>query len=620
MKTVYLDFETFYSDQFSLRKMTPVEYVLDPRFQVNGCAIIEGEGAPFWLDGPQLPAYFASLDPKVTSLVTHNALFDMCIVAWHYGFIPRLMGCTMSVARTVLGHKLKYASLESVAKHLNVGLKGGTLSKVKGMDLQAIKDAGLYDEYVAYGKDDVAMCAAIYRKLVIDGRFPFSELVIMDMVLRCAIQPQLQLCHSTLAQHLGEVQAKKAQLLDQAVMIGASDKSDLMSNERFAELLRSAGVEPPVKVSPTTGQQTYAFAKTDTEFLDLQEHPSPDVQVLVAARLGHKTTLEETRCQRFLSISQLQWPATFEGNPMMPMPLAYGAAHTHRLGGTWKLNVQNLGRGSKLRRALIAPSHHKVVTVDSAQVEARGVAVLAGQDDLTEAFSQGRDVYSEFASIVFGYPVTKANKAERFVGKMCILGLGYGLGGATFKDRLKTASKDQLGTAIELTDIEAARYVNTYRGTYIKVPLAWRVLNYEGISALQRGHKFSFGPCEFEREAILLPSGLRLYYHHLHQVDGEWWFTYGGIPKKLYGGKLLENICQSLARVAVMEAGIRIRKRLGRSFALQAHDELVFVVPDEAVEETKAVCLEEMSRRPAWLPNWPLAAEVGVGQSYGEAK
>ena len=282
--------------------------------------------------------------------------------------------------------------------------------------------------------------------------------------------------------------------------------------------------------------------------------------------------------------------------------------------------MQNLPRGGNLRRALLAPPGHKVIKIDSSQIEARGVAVLCGQDDLTEAFARGEDVYSNFASEIFQKPVNKRdNPNERFVGKEGILSLGYGAGAPKFQERVKYSSKIQTGTAIELSDDEAKRIVNTYRNLYHMVPNGWQRLNVEGIPALQRGSPYEFGPCKFEKEAILLPSGLRLFYHQLKQSGGEWWFTYGGIPKKLYGGKLLENMTQALARVVVMEAANRIRKRLDR-FVLQAHDELVFIVPDERVEEAKSVLMEEMCRRPTWAPNWPLAAEIGVGGNYGDAR
>jgi DNA polymerase len=257
--------------------------------------------------------------------------------------------------------------------------------------------------------------------------------------------------------------------------------------------------------------------------------------------------------------------------------------------------------------------------VDSSQIEARGVATLSGQKDLVDQFAQGDDVYSDFAAYVFDKPVNKKDP-ERFVGKQAVLGLGYGLGAPKFRNRLKTDSKNQTGTAIELDEMEALRIVQAYRNKYHHVPETWRLLNSDGIPALYNGTPFTFGPCVFEKGAILLPSGLRLFYRALHRLDGEWWFTYGVMPKKLYGGKLLENITQALARVIVMDAAVRIRKRTGHNLAMQAHDELVFIVPDAEVETMKVIMLEEMTRRPSWSPDWPLAAELGVGQSYGDAK
>lgn len=625
MRTIFLDFETFYGDDYTLRKMTPVQYVLDPRFEVTILAVQEGiDGTPYILEGSELQNFFSSLDPKDTILVTHNALFDMCIVAWRYGFIPKLMVCTMSAARATLGGLLRGVSLARVSAHLGLPAKGDCVHKVKNMRLNQIKQIpSLFEEYKDYAKRDVANCAGIYKQLVVDGGFPPAELVTMDSVLRCAIEPMFRLDMNVLNSHQTAILKEKEHQLAQAMLVGAGGKGDLMSNEAFADLLRAVGVEPPTKVSPLTGNVAYAFAKTDPEFLDLQEHENPAVQVLVAARLGHKSTLEESRCQRFIDMAALQWPVTFPGNA--PMPLRYSGAHTHRLSGDWSLNVQNLPRGGNLRRALKAPPFHKVLAIDSSQVEARGVAVLCGQVDLVEAFARGEDVYAGFASTIFNMPINKKdNPNERFVGKEGILSLGYGAGAPKYQVRVKVQSKNQTGTAIELDDGQALHVVNTYRGKYAHIPAGWKHLNNVIIPALQDGGKIhgapaSFGPCMIEKEAVLLPNGLRLFYHDLKRVHGEWWFTYGGVPKKLYGGKLLENITQALARIVVMEAANRIRKRCTR-FALQAHDELVFVVPDAMVEELRGIAMEEMTRRPTWLPGWPLAAEVGVGLTYGDAK
>lgn len=619
MKTVFLDFETYYSQDFSLRKMTPVEYVLDPRFETIGCAVKEElDGEAYWVDGQDLPLFFKDLDPKQTILVTHNALFDMCIVAWRYGFIPRLMVDTLGVARATMGHELKSLSLASVATALGLGVKGGTVHKVMGMDAQAIKDAGLYDEYIQYAINDVELCAGIYEKLVKTRLFPMSELVVMDMVLRCAIQPQMRGDQMVLAEHLAMVRARKQELLNQVSI----SVDELMSNEKFATALAALGVDPPRKVSLTTGKETWAFSKTDPDFIALEEHDDPQVQALIAARLGYKSTLEETRTERFLSIAQLTWPGKEQG--FMPMPLRFSGAHTHRLSGDWNMNVQNMPRGGALRSALIAPPGHKVLAADASQIEARVVAWLCNQTDLVEQFAKGEDVYSSFASKVFKKPIDKKNNpAERFIGKTAILGLGYGLGWTKFQRTVKLQSKAQTGMRIELTDGEAVNIINTYRDEYEQIPATWRVLN-ENINILSRGGgAFSLGPCVFKQGYILLPNGLRLSYHQLKYDNNEWVYTFGGKPKRLYGGALLENIVQALARIIVMDAGVRLQKifsTYGIQLALQVHDELVFVVPDDLADVCLKIALEEMSRRPAWAPTLPLAAEAGFGATYGDAK
>jgi DNA polymerase len=616
MITVFVDYETYYSNEYSLRKMTPVEYVLDPRFECIGAGIKEGHtGVAYWIDGPDLPAFFAGLDPANTVLVYHNALFDACITAWVYNFVPALTVDTLGVARASLGHALKSLSLASVAAHLGLGTKGDAVLKVMGMGSAAIKSSGLWEEYTAYAINDVELCAGIYSKLVRDARYPVAELVIMDMVIRCAIQPQMQIDQTALAEHLNIIKSSKAELL---ARVGV-DKSELMSNEKFAQALRNLGVEPPTKISMVTQKETWAFSKTDPAFIELEDHEDPAVQALVAARLGNKSTLEESRTERFLSISRL----TLKGKPIgMPMPLRYSGAHTHRLSGDWKLNVQNMPRGGKLRSAIIAPPGYKVLASDASQIEARIVAWICGQTDLVEQFARGEDVYSVFASKIFDRTITKADKPERFLGKTCILGMGYGVGWTKFQRTVKLQSKAQSGSMIVLDDPEAQRIVRVYRETYDKIPQTWAKLG-NAINVLSDRGSFEIGPVQFQKEAILLPSGLKLHYHDLQYKNEEWVYTHGGKPKRIYGGALLENIVQALARIVVMDAAVRLRKLFqpyGVQLALQVHDELVYVVPDDLAVVCKQITLEEMSRRPAWAPDLPLAAEADVGQSYGDAK
>jgi DNA polymerase len=620
MKTIFIDYETYYDRDYSLRKMTPVEYVLDHRFECIGCAVKEGlDGEPYWVDGVDLPLFFADLNASDTMLVSHNALFDACITAWRYNFHPRLTADTLGIARATIGHECKSLSLANVALKLGIGAKGGTVHKVEGMSAAAIKAAGLYDEYVQYSSNDVELCAEIYRKLVVEERrFPIKELAVMDMVIRCAIEPQMYLDQNVLALHHHTIKARKEELL-QRVSI---DKSELMSNDKFAQALRNIGVEPPMKISLLTGKETFAFSKTDPAFMDLLEHDEPQVQALVSARLGLKSTLEETRTERFMSIARLTWPGNKQG--LMPMPLRYSGAHTHRLSGDWSLNVQNMPRGGALRRALIAPPGHVVLASDASQIEARIVAWIADQFDLVEQFAKGEDVYSSFASKVFGREINKkTDPAERFIGKTAILGLGYGLGWTKFQRTVKMQSKAQTGKLIDLTDEEALNVVQTYRNGYSSIPAIWRVLG-DNINVLSSGNgSFSIGPCVFEKGAILLPNGLRLHYHDLKYDNNEWTYTYAGKPKRLYGGALLENIVQALARIVVMDAAARLRTKLAMydvQLALQVHDELVYVVPEEVAAVCEKIALDEMSTRPSWAPTLPLAAEASYGKSYGDAK
>lgn len=617
----FIDYETYYSQEYSLRRMTVPEYILDPRFECMGAAV-KKEGEPaYWVDANNLPAFFAGLDPDDTMLVSHNALFDACITAWVYGFVPKLTGDTLGVARASIGHELRSLSLGSVALHLGVGVKGDTIKAVVGMNAAAIKASGLWDAYTSYAINDAEQCANIWQELVVNRKFPARELVLMDRIIRCATQPKFQLDQNVLALHLAEVKAKKEALMQR---IGFS-RDDLMSNDKFAAALITLGVTPPRKTSLATGKETWAFSKTDPQFIELEEHVDPEVQALVAARLGVKTTLEEKRTERFIALSHLQWP---EGERWMPIPLRYGGAHTHRLSGEWKLNLQNLPRGGNLRRALIAPPGFKVIAPDSSQIEARINGWLGGEDDLMQAFRENRDIYSEFATTVFGYPVSKQMKKERFLGKTSILGLGYGMGWAKFQATVKIQSRLQLGEEILLEDAEAQRIVQTYRSTYAGIAASWASLNAAGIAALVNGGGFEIGPCRFEEGKITLPSGLALNYHDLKFDDEkrEWVYTYGGMPKRTYGPKLQENITQALARIVVMDSALAIEKRFQQEFdnppglALQVHDELVYIVPDEYVDRAVEICSEEMKRPPVWALDLPLNSECDVGQNYGEAK
>ncbi|WP_158684246.1 DNA polymerase [Methylobacterium sp. 285MFTsu5.1] len=571
-------------------------------------------------------------------VISHNALFDMCLLAWRFGIVPDLMIDTMGIARAKVNAFTGSVSLASVAKHLGIGVKGDTIGKVIGMRKADIKSAGLWDAYARYACNDGDLCREIWKRFRKD--FPPQELLVMDMVLRAAITPRFKLNQDLLAVHLNTVKAAKQDLLART---GIMSKDDLMSNDKFADALRALGVEPETKTSPTTGKATYAFAKTDAFMASLDEHPNPDVQALVAARLGFKSTLEETRTQRLLTISQLTWPGNL-GSGWMPIPLKYSGAHTHRLSGDWQLNMQNLGRGSPLRSSLEAPDGYVVVVADASQIEARLVAWQAGQDDLVASFARNEDIYSNFAGQhVYHRPVNKKDHPkERFVGKQAILGLGYGMGKPKFYTKVKSDSRLQLGEEIDLGIEGAGAVVDGYRKGFAQIPKAWKTLDALIPQMAHGDPRAMFGPCEVRHQEVILPNGLSLYYPKLTQEvtprGGQWVFRNGKRIKFLWGGTFLENLTQALARVCNFEAALRLRKEFPRfRMAHQVHDELIYVVPGRLefeqlhngktkthvfgpAREFRDALIAFLSTPPAWGPAIPLAAEGDVGLNYGDAK
>lgn len=407
---VTIDFETYYDKEFSLSKVTTEAYIRSPKFQVIGVSVKVDEGPIEWITGNHkaiadgLAKY--KLDEEV--VIAHNAAFDMAILNWVYGIRPKFIIDTLSMARPVIGISVG-GSLRALAEHYGIGHKGTEVYNTLGKRLEhfTVDELQRFGEYC---RNDVLLTWELWKKLK-EG-FPVQELYLIDLSIRMFTEPTFVLDKAVLASRLAEVQTEKANLL---ASVGATSREDFMSNDKFAEMLRRQGVEPPTKISPTTGKEAYAFAKTDEGMKALLDHPNEMVQLMATARLGLKSTIEETRTQSFLEIA--------ERGPMPIMLNYYGAINTGRFSGGERLNPQNLPRGGALRASMCAPKGYKIVASDSSNVEARTLAWFAGQQDLVGTFASGRDAYSEFASIVYGRPINKHdNPNERHVGKTCLAG------------------------------------------------------------------------------------------------------------------------------------------------------------------------------------------------------
>lgn len=649
---IFLDIESYYDSDYSLKKMPTPNYILDPRFELQMVAtkvITTGEepGEHTIVDGTDFGAWLAQYDPSSTTTVTFNSLFDNSILAWRYGFVPHTMLDALGMARALLGHELTNFSLRNVADFFGLGAKGNQLENMKGKRREQIIAEGLWPSFCSYALQDNALCEGIFYKLY--PQFPWSERRIMDMVIRCCVEPRFLCDVPMLEKHLEEVRAAKAQMLVDAENI---ERTTIMSTPKFKAALEARGVEVEMKISPTTGKETPAFAKTDEFMETLQDHPDPVVAAMAAARLGFKSTLEETRTEKLLSIARLDWGVCrpeWAGLPLMPVPLRYGGAHTHRLSGDWKLNMQNMPtvRGSKgkskLRQSLIVPDDCEVVTCDLSQIEARIAAWICGCTKLVDEFAAKKDPYSLLASEIFGEPINRKLKdangkviyeIEGFIGKTGILGLGYGCGKDNFDTMvIRSARAQGLDISQKYNRAIGDKAVDSYRRRYMEIPRGWLVLNNLISSAWLSGSgSAKFGPGEISYGDVLLPSGLSLRYAEPGTRMGddgrtEYRYRYGKFWHKLYGAKLLENIVQALARIVVMNAALRIRDRglheanpRDYRFVLQAHDELVFIIQKSHLDVAKKIILEEFRRRPSWGPDIPLDAEIGQGKNYGEAK
>ena len=608
MNLVTLDFETYYAQDFSLSKITTEEYIRDRRFEVIGLGLKHGPNPTEWAQGEvQVRELIASVDWGSSAVLAHNMMFDGAILSWRYNAKPKFLLDTLCMARAA--HGVEHSvSLKALTERYGLGAKGTEVLQAKGKRIDDFTPEEI-KAYAGYCINDVELTYALFNKMSVG--FPKKELALIDATLRMFTEPTLDLDMGLLEMHLEDVRDRKYKLMVDA---DVNDKKDLMSNHKFADVLMSFGVEPPEKISPTTGKETFAFAKSDEGFKALQEHEDVRVQALVAARLGAKSTLEETRTQRFIDISK---------RGMLPVPVRYYAAHTGRWGGDDKINLQNLpsrgANGKKLKKSIVAPDGYTIIDADSSQIEARVLAWLAGQDDLTNAFAVGDDVYKHMASSIYGKPAEEVDSGERFVGKTTILGAGYGMGAVKFQLQLAGMGRD-------ITLTEAKRIIKVYRDKNESITDLWSEAGMMLVN-MHRDDTHYFGKVGVldilaKENAIVLPSGLLMRYEDLQMETGEMGAEFSYRTRRgrtrIYGGKVVENVCQAIARCIIGEQLLQISKRY--KVVLTVHDSLACCVLDEEVPEAQAYVEECMRWTPDWADGLPINCESGTGKSYGDCE
>lgn len=655
-----IDFETYYDKDYSLSKMSTEEYIRDPRFETMMVGVIMPTGERRVFRHEEFREWAKTVTWDQQSILAHHAHFDGRILAYHYGIFPGFWYDTLSMARALHGINVS-GSLKALMELYGVGQKGTAVHDMKGRRQHSLSSVE-WQNYAFYCINDCVGTLGIFKKmLAANGGYPARELAHIDTTIRMFTEPVLMLDEPAMrAYHADEV-ARKQGMLD---TLGVG-RSELMSDEKFAQLLVAQGVVPPTKWSSKQDCEVYAFAKSDPGMKGLLEHDDDVVRTLAEARLAHKSTINVSRSERLIRLGA--------DGQAMPVYLKYSGAHTHRWSGGDGVNFQNFERTNKkdprkgaIRKAIMAPEGWSLVVADSAQIEARVLAWLAEQDDLVEAFAQKRDVYSERASLIYGRKVDRKKNPDDevpgFVGKVVTLGLGYGMGWVKFAQTLlagamggppvvfkakdlvtmnvnfpsflsrKYGNRRAEDVARELPSLlepgerlthcaVAAHVVDVYRRNHKQIVEFWDACEVMigRMIGTPAGGRVDMGPVTVVHEGIILPSGLTLHYPGLRDTDDGYVYENRFGVTKLYGGLLCENITQALARVVVSDQ-IHAMREQGYKIATTTHDEVVLCVPDSHAQQALDFALAAMKTAPEWAEGLPLNAEGSFAKRYGDAK
>lgn len=666
MNYLTLDFETYYDKEINLKKMTTQAYVMHPQMEVLMVSAKFNEDPVQIIDGEQIPTFFATVDWSNTAVIAHNAVFDGSILYWRYGVRPAMLIDTMSMAQALGVPTI--AGSASLATCIRLLQEAGYAVPPKGTEvLDALgkrradftpQQWAAYREYCKNDTDITWFLFKVLRQYLTDEEMRFQ-----DIILRCYTEPRLTVDIPTVEYELNRCRTYKAeQLAEVCKMFGTTQdnlSALLRSNDKFAEVLRSIGGVTeeeaeqgksgtfiiPTKVSEKTGKTTWAFGKTDVAFKELCEHDDPKIQAVCQARLAAKSSIDETRCLKFLEYGSYGF---------LPMGYKIGGAHTNRMSGgsAGSANMQNLpsgrreGQSDLLRRSIIAQGNSVIVNYDASQIECRVLAYIANQTDVLGVFASGGDVYSFAASKIHGIPYQeiidgrKSSDPEtahkysmmRQYGKTATLALGYGQGAQGFQ---KYAL---VNTGINMTMDESATTVRAWRDANGFITGFWRMCD-QALATMVAGGQMYFGGADgkmffadgnryiFGRKVagIRMPNGLWLNYPNLsadftNPRRPQYFYEkcgYNGKPlkTKVYSGLVAENITQALAFAVMKTQAVWIAQYY--PIVMNTHDEWCIVVPREQAEVAAEYMHRCMCTAPDYIQGIPLASEGGWAQSYG---
>lgn len=659
-----LDFESYWDRQYSLSKMSPLEYVMGDKFQLISCSVKLNDYPTDVLFGEkEIRRAFAKIDWSKAGMCAHNMSgFDAYIVAYYLGIRPRMWFCTAAMARPIHGKTtgvslaklVEFYADELVAMGIKPRKNNAILLSTQGKRLEDFTPAELKDMGV-YNKDDTDQCRGLF-KILLRHHSP-AELWQIDAITRMRTEPQFELDTPMLETAASiERDRKLKSLLDLAKMLRSEVempdvnwhdqdavaevvRSELASAPKFSALLESLGVEVPMKPSPTNPEKEVpALSKTDEAFIALQEHPNDMVAAAARARLDVKSTLLETRIGKFLTAGSL-------AGGRLPIPIRFCGADTTGRDSGEEYNPQNLPRINPdkpkitdcLRKSLRAPKGKVVIVADQSGIELRINHFLwkvSSSMALYQASPDKADLYRSFAADnLYHVEPDEITKPQRQIGKLAQLGLGFGSGAKTFRVIAKTMGGVDLPLESGDPDvIDCVTVVNTWREAYAEIVQGWAACG-RALFDIRAGLENAIDPWGLTHtcaEGIVLPSGRIIRYPDLRQeIKGEWddgrpkkqWMYAQGRHKAfLTGPKVDENIVQALARDSVFDCSVDYFKSTGLRPALRVHDELVYVVDEGPAPDLLAELQRIMRTPPKWWPELVVWSEGDMAGTYGDAK
>lgn len=604
MKIIVLDFESFYSNDYTLSKMTTEEYIRDQRFEAL-CVSVVSDGKGIAVPQEHLKAFFANYDWSDKAVCAHHAQFDLLILSEHFGIKPKFIFDTISMGRIVYGPHQRLSLAKLLEKHGMAPktidyneFKGKRWYQMSSRTQQMLLDGAVHDS--------VQTEKLFYMML---PHVPAHELALIDRTVRMFTEPTAVGDLATLRQICNSEVNKKADMMSELNVTA----SDLQSAPTFQRLLEAEGIEVEYKfgksVDKKTGEfkKTPAFAKTDEFMSTLIDHDNPRVRALAEARLGVKSTINETRSGRILRMS--------ERGPLC-MYHHHAGAHTLRVTGGDKMNWVNLPRDGLIRKAIRAPEGTMLSIKDFSQFELRLVLWLAGQIDKLKILASGGDIYSMFGTKLYEREITKADERERYVSKQVVLGSQYGQG----EDKLYNELNFKHKVPVDREFVSLC--INVYRKEeYTLVAKLWRECT-KLLPRIANREEFEWKCFRFKDGKCYAPNGSYMFFENLEWREnksaiggGAWFFEKKpGQWVKMYGAKLLENLVQFLQRCMAGDVFLKIDRKY--PWILFPYDEGIHVVPKDGAQEIHEEMLRIMSISPSWAPDLPISAEGIVSDRY----